>query len=239
MPTNPNQLVVRGGDGALFHAINSPAFTGQLVHLIPSGRGNALARHLNLFGREQLEPVEIDTMEVHATFAGGREQTFRCASSVGLGYPSDVTRIAERLRPLRRLSYAGAGLFCNPRRSGYEVCWNGVPPVKQHLTGVLVNNTRYVGGFEALPDSSLQDGLADVLALGAGYISQLAHNLSAITKTRLWMPATHLQTSSAVLRTQTPCELMLDGELTSGVIEVRVNVRPRGLRILARQGARL
>jgi diacylglycerol kinase family enzyme len=230
MPAHEEILHIAGGDGALFHAINAPDYRGQAVALSPRGRGNALARDL----RRLAEPdgfTAIDLIETRITPARGGEFVRLCASSVAFGYPSQVTLKAERLRFLRRLSYAAAGLLTVPCPIGVEIGYDGARPAARQLRGILVNNTRHVGGFTAIREALVDDGLADVLELDAGYLSQTLHNLSEVTGLGLWRPARHVQFRTAEIRTAEPSLLMLDGELVEDVVVVSLAVRPISLRI--------
>jgi diacylglycerol kinase family enzyme len=230
MPANDEILHLSGGDGALFHAINAAGYRGQAVVLSPRGRGNALARDL----RRHAKPGEfaaIDLIEARIQPASGDQFIRLCASSVAFGYPSQVTVKSNRLRVLRRLSYAAAGLLSVPQPIGMEISYDGARPEPRRLRGILVNNTRHVGGFAAIREARVDDGLADVLELDAGYLSQTLHNLSEVTGLGLWRPARHVQFRTAEIRVAEPSLLMLDGELVEAVLAVSLTVRPQLLRI--------
>jgi diacylglycerol kinase family enzyme len=230
MPAHEDILHIAGGDGALFHAINAPDYHGQAVVLSPRGRGNALARDLRRRASRD-EFAAIDLIETRITPARGGEFVRLCASSVAFGYPSQVTFKAERLRLLRRLSYAAAGLLTVPCRMELEIGYDGTRPEPRRLRGILVNNTRHVGGFTAIREAQIDDGLADVLELDAGYLSQTLHNLSEVTGLGLWRPARHIQFRTARIRVAEPSLLMLDGELVEAVLAVSLTVRAQLLRI--------
>lgn len=230
MPRKEDILRIRGGDGRLFHAINSTQYGGEAIELTPGGRGNALARDLARRG-DHADFVAIDLIETVIHPAGGAPHVRRCASSVAFGYPSDLTRKADKLRALGRLSYAAAGLFTVPHRTTIEVAYDGAAAERKPLTGILVNNTRHVGGFTAIRDARVDDGLIDALELRAGYVSQTAHNLSEVTALGLWHPARHVQFRNAVIGVDQPSTLMLDGELIEGVTQVEVKVLPGALRV--------
>ncbi len=230
MPGNEEILRISGGDGALFHAINAPDYRGQPIELTPNGRGNALAR--DLARREDAGSfIAIDLIETTIHPATDSPYVRLCASSVAFGYPSEVTRIASRLRLLGRLSYAAAGLLTLPQTIRLEIACDGAPLELTTLKGILINNTRHVGGFTAIREAQVDDGLIDVLELSAGYVSQTAHNLSEVTGVGLWRPARHIQTCEATVRAETPSLLMLDGELVPGVVAVDLKVLPGALRI--------
>ncbi len=230
MPENGEILRISGGDGALFHAINAPEYRLQPIELTPSGRGNALARDLARRA-DGSTFIPIDLIETTIRPASGDSYIRRCASSVAFGNPSEVTRIAERLRVLGRLSYAAAGLLTLPKAIRLEIAYDGAPLELKTLKGVHINNTRHAGGFTAIREAQLDDGLIDVLELNAGYLSQTAHNFSEVTGLGLWRPARHVQIRQATIRAEAPSMLMLDGELVSGIVAVELKVLPGALRI--------
>lgn len=230
MPMDDQILRIVGGDGRLFQAINSRDHRGQSILLKPGGRGNALGRDLAR-RKDRGSFVAIDLIEAAIHPAKGAPIIRRCASSAAFGYPSDLTRKAEKLRPLGRLSYAAAGLVTVPRMRMIEIAYDGAPPERKTLMGILVNNTRHVGGFTAIREAQIDDGLVDVLELNAGYMSQTAHNLSEVAGLGLWRPARHVQFRRASIRVETPSLLMLDGELMDGILAVDLVVLPGALRI--------
>jgi len=229
--SNPAKLLrIRGGDGRLFHTINAPDYRGEAIELTPSGRGNALARDLAR-RPDRGEFVLIDLIETVIHPAVGAPYARRCASSVAFGYPADLTRKAEKLRWLGRLSYAAAGLATFPRGSMIEVAYDGAAAERKRLTGILVNNTRHAGGFTAIREAQTGDGLIDVLELSAGYVSQTVHNLSEVTGLGAWRPARHAQFRKASIGVERPSLLMLDGELIERVTFVELVALPSALKI--------
>ncbi len=218
--------VLAGGDGTLFHLLCRLARPWPPLILVPNGRGNALARDIG-FGRE----ARVDALQVRALRPSGEPLECFSLSSVGLGYPAAVTRRAARFRFLRRLSYAAAAVFTMPAPHEYEIALDGETPRRVPLRGVLVNNTRYTGGFEALPRASSSDGLAECLELASGYFRQMAHNLSVISGLHCYAPARVRQIRSARIAPLQPMELMVDGELLGPVSAVEVDVLPAALRV--------
>lgn len=215
-----------GGDGTLFHLLCRLEPPWPPVVLVPAGRGNALARDVGP-GREAF----VDAIRVRAARADGGALECFSLSSVGLGYPAEITRRSFPLRFLRRLSYAGAALFTLPRWSEYEIALDGAPARRARLRGVLVTNTRFTGGFEALPRASSSDGVAECLELAAGYFSQMAHNLSVISGLHWYEPVRARPVRHARIVPVKPMELMIDGELLGKVGLVEIEVVPGALRV--------
>lgn len=224
-------LTVTGGDGALYHALQHLAPPFPEITLIPKGRGNALARDL----RAMPAVAAIDVLEVEIQPAHGASYRRWCTSSVSFGYATEVTRRAERFRPLRRLSYAAASTLSRPRWQDFWVRFGTEPAQIRRLTGVLVNNTRHVGGFVGFPQASCADGMADVMETRSGYPAQMLHNIFSMLKLHVWCPARFTQVRAAEIRAPHPQQLMLDGELVDGIIAVKITVHPGLLRCRAPQ----
>jgi diacylglycerol kinase family enzyme len=97
------------------------------------------------------------------------------------------------------------------------------------LTGVLINNTRHVGGFVAFPRASCHDGRVEAMELSSGYLAQMAHHLSAMSRADLYTPARITPITQAAIRPPHPQELMLDGELFPEVAAISMRVRPAAI----------
>lgn len=218
-------LVVSGGDGAIFHLLQTLRPPYPTLAVVPGGRGNALARDLRACGGTVL----IDLMEVTVEPADGDPYTRLCASSVSFGYPADVTRASLTFQRLRRFSYAAASCVTMPRSQALQIQYDAKMFETKTLTGVLINNTRHVGGFVALPDACCHDGHVESMELRSGYLAQMAHNLSAMFRADIFMPARVTPITQAVIRPSHPQELMLDGELIPAVTSIQMRVRPAAL----------
>jgi diacylglycerol kinase family enzyme len=219
-------LIVSGGDGTLFHLLQHlrPPFPD--IAIVPAGRGNALARDL----LSAPEPVAVDVLEAAVTPAAQIPFTAWCLSSVAFGYPVTVTRRSLALRRLHRLSYAAASVITRPRRQTFSLSLNGEPALTRSLTGILVNNTRHIGGFVAIPSASCSDGFADCMELSSLYLSQMAHHLSAISRADCYAPARVTRIQAAVITPPQPQELMLDGELIPAIARIDPRLSPAAIR---------
>jgi diacylglycerol kinase family enzyme len=68
------------------------------------------------------------------------------------------------------------------------------------------------------------------MELTAGYLSQLAHHLSAMSRADCWMPARVTRIQSASITPEQPRELMLDGELIPGIAHIELRLIPAAIR---------
>lgn len=162
--------VAFGGDGLIGAVASALRGTDGVLGVLPGGRGNDFARGLGI----PLEPR--DACDVLATGvvraldmgeAGGR--TFIGIASCG--FDSDANRIANETRFVRgNLVYAYGALRAllgwRPATFTIELDGGG----SRTATGYTVaaaNSKAYGGGMWLAPDASLEDGLLDVVIVGA------------------------------------------------------------------------
>jgi diacylglycerol kinase family enzyme len=222
-------IAVIGGDGTILEVLAGMMRTDQPIAVIPAGRGNCLALDLGvdrvpaaLAAMTSGVPVMLDLLEVEADFAASRSRTFRAASTVAIGYVSGIVRNAERFSRLGHYAYTPAAVLTRPRRIVAAVRYGTDAVQRRELTGIVINNTRYLANFLAFPRASLSDGLIDVLELHAGWARQCLHNLSILMRWEFYDPGRRSQTSRLHLRLETPDRLMVDGELFDAVTELKV-----------------
>lgn len=221
-------ILVVGGDGTLLEVLNGLDLRRQTVAVIATGRGNSLARDLELYPPERGfaaltagRPLAIDLMEVRFQDADGRLRRILSASTVSAGYPASVARSARNgLRRFGKYSYAAAAALLRPTAIGITIA-DG--PARR-LTGFVANNTRHMANFVALPEASCCDGVFEILELRAGYLGQTAHNLSALSGLGFYQPVTARQSRAVSVELNPARLLMIDGELYEGITSFDVRM---------------
>jgi diacylglycerol kinase family enzyme len=233
-------VVAVGGDGTLFEILQGMDRREQRLALVPAGRGNSLARDLGLLSGGLLngglltamhweQSHRIDLMEATVTAASGAVSTHLSASTVGLGYPAQVTLMARRLARLGKMSYAVAGMATVPVRFDARVQLDEEPVRAVRLSGFVANNTRHVANFVAFRGGSYSDGVFDVMEMDAGVVKQCLHNVSALSATGVYEPYPRRQASRARLWLDAPQGLMLDGEMFPDSVALDVRILPAAL----------
>jgi diacylglycerol kinase (ATP) len=229
-------VVAVGGDGTLFEILKGIDCRRQRIALVPVGRGNSLARDLGLTHRHKILDVvhwqkarAIDLMQVRATNADGLETTYLSASTVALGYPAAVTLRARGLAAFGKMSYAVAASATRPSYFSASVQYGNAAPREVRLSGFIANNTRHLANFVGFRKASFCDGQFDAMEMNGGVVKQTAHNLSALSGTGLYEPHPVKQTTTAQLQLDAPQNLMMDGEIVSDVVSIRVSILPAAL----------
>jgi diacylglycerol kinase (ATP) len=235
--TSYSGLAVVGGDGTLFEILKGLDRKRQCVAIIPTGRGNSLARDLGLFGKPSSldavdgnSPQHIDLMEVTYKDATGLEVQNSSASTVALGYPVAVAKAAGGFpRRFGPLSYAAATGFVRPASFDIEISREGSRSKKTSLKLFIASNTRHVANFRVFPSASCRDGFIDLLELDANFLGQSIHNVSGLLGSTLFRRNHLSRTKIVELRLQQPQELMIDGEIIPEIISVRIRILPMAL----------
>jgi diacylglycerol kinase family enzyme len=229
-------VVAVGGDGTLFEILQGIDRRQQRIALVPSGRGNSLARDLGLLQARSISRIahwdqahSIDLMEVRVTAQNGSETTCFSASTVALGYPATVAVHARHLSRLGKMSYAVASAILVPQPFAARVQYGTASPADVSLTGFVANNTRHVANFLVFPNASFCDGYFEVMEMRSGYLKQTLHNISAFSRTCFYEPCYVTRVLSAQLTLHSPQTLLIDGEILSNVIALNIRILPRAL----------
>jgi diacylglycerol kinase (ATP) len=170
------RLLVVGGDGTMHHAAQGLAGTSTALAAIPTGTGNDLARALEVpRGLEAAvryglsAPVRrIDLIRAGDTV---------CVGYAGMGFDSEVTRVANRIKRLRGpWIYPWAALrtlagFSPPfARISWDARDGGAAGASFEGQIMLVdaaNLPTYGGGMRIAPSARIDDGLLDLVIVKA------------------------------------------------------------------------
>jgi diacylglycerol kinase family enzyme len=126
--------------------------------------------------------------------------------------------------------FSSQGLALAPSTtSHYHLQFDNKRSCEHNLTGLLISNTRNSANFETFPDASINDGLFNVMELDANATGQIAHNISVLTRRHFYKPLSAGTSASIFVRPSVPHDLLIDGELFSGVTELTVTILPRRL----------
>lgn len=163
----PEGIVVIGGDGTIFDAVNGMAGSGTPLLFVSCGTGNDFVRSLNL-PRDPIEALELQLDAPERRIDVGKMNELRFMNVSGTGFDVDVLRHAERYKQkyngllpyLRGLADA----LKSYRPMTAMISFDGGPEERASFAILSVGNGRYIGGgMKAVPDADPGDGLFDVV----------------------------------------------------------------------------
>jgi diacylglycerol kinase family enzyme len=226
-------ILVAGGDGTLFEVLQACDRGRQKIVLLPSGRGNSLAKDLGVIG--DCDPADcirdgvdraIDLLDVTTAHGDGTSWSGVSASNLAIGYPAAVAHHASDWRRFRVGSYAIAAMTAPLTRMRVRLNCDAGESESLHLTGLVISNSRYVGPFLGFPASDLCDGICHTVEMRVGRLRQTLHNLSSLSGLGFYEPLTRRDIRSIDVTLEEPALLKIDGELRENVREIHGRVRP-------------
>ncbi|HEX7186139.1 MAG TPA: diacylglycerol kinase family protein [Thermoanaerobaculia bacterium] len=159
------RLLVAGGDGSMHHAIQGLAGTSCALGVIPMGSGNDLAAVLGA-PREPEAAVQaalagpirrMDLIRMGETFS---------ASYIGIGFDSEVTRVANGVKRLRGpliYPYAVFRTLAGFRPPFLKIVHDEGTFEGRVMFVTLANIDRFGGGMRIAPMASFDDGVLDLV----------------------------------------------------------------------------
>jgi YegS/Rv2252/BmrU family lipid kinase len=160
-------VVALGGDG-LVSALADAAREGGLLGILPGGRGNDLARSLDI--SQEIRPACRVLVEgAERTLDLGEANGRMFVSIASTGFDSVANRIANEARLVKgNLVYAYAALraLAGWRRAAFEVRLDGHLHRLDGYTIAIANSSYYGGGMRVAPDADPADGQFDVVFIG-------------------------------------------------------------------------
>ena len=208
---------------------------GSVLGILPGGRGNDTARMLGI-------PPAIEA--ACAVIAGGIERDLDIGDVEGrsfigiasLGFDSDANRIANAAPSrLGRLVYVYGALraLAAWKPAAFELRLDGEPISAAGYSVAACNSGCYGGGMRLAPDASLDDGLLDVVLIGAqskrGFLASLPR---AFTGAHVRHPAVRvLRGRELHVAADRPFTVYADGDPIAET-PVTIRVVPHALRVL-------
>jgi diacylglycerol kinase (ATP) len=233
-------VVVIGGDGTIAGVLAGLDLSRQRLAVMPAGHGNCLARDLGAASLRAAVRVlrngtvrTIDLLRVRAVRADGSQHTLWAASTLAIGYLTDVVSLGrDRLAALGSHAYTVGSLFVLPQRNATRVSSDGATVHAHTSTGVVINNTAHLGYFRAFQAARMDDGHLDVMVLDCGWLRQICHNVALLSGSPAFAPRLMLQANNVTIELGHPQVLMVDGELISDVVRVETTCVPAALECL-------
>ncbi len=236
-------VVAARGDRPVLEVVNGhlapPAGERPPLAVLPVGTGNSFCRDLELGPRPVAEAVRriaagrsrrVDVGRF--CWAGG--DTF-FVNILGLGFVSDVSVTAHRLKWLGSLSYSVAVVLETIRLAAAPLTLE-VDGVRHDREGVFleVANTRYTGGsYLMAPAARFDDGLLDVvLATTMGRVRLLSAFPKIFSGAHVTLPEVETWQAKEIVVTTPESKLLApDGEIL-GTTPVAITCLPGALAVL-------
>ncbi len=239
------RVVTLGGDGlagAVADALRH--VPGAVLGILPGGRGNDLARVLE---------IPLDPVAACAVVARGETRPMDLGevdgtAFVGIasaGFDSEANRIAnEAPSRLGNLVYAYGALRAlaswRPAHFEIELHPSGERVEFTGYTVAAANSRDYGGGMQIAPAASLDDGQLDIVLIEAVSRARFLANLPKVFRgTHVELPQVRvLRAAEVTISAERPFTLYADGDPIAE-LPARIRALPRALRVLVPQGSPL
>lgn len=228
-------VVAVGGDGLVRDVAGGVVASGGTMAIIPAGRGNDLARRLELpTGVDALaqllltgSPKALDVIDLAGTVVPG---------NVYAGIDSVANRIINQNRRVPGLllyRLAPIRAIATWRAATYTLTTDGrTRTVKAH-TVIIANSGAYGHGLQIVPPARMDDGLLHVMVVGDGpRRSVVAFMRQAEHGRHVDRPEVEITTGREVtLEADRPLPLCADGD-EIGRLPATVRIRPAVLQLI-------
>ncbi|WP_049574109.1 diacylglycerol/lipid kinase family protein [Nonomuraea sp. SBT364] len=240
----PDALVAFGGDGLVHLAVQAVAGTDVPLGIIPAGTGNDIAAALGLPVKDpiaaartvlRMRPRQVDAAAVRIGQGGGGEELF--AGVLCCGFDSRVNERANALTwppGMARYLVATARELRSFTPIPFRVTIDGGAPIEREAMMVAVANTcSYGAGMRICPDARPDDGLLDVVVVGAVGKGEFLRVFPRVYRgSHVTHPAVSVHRARSVTLEADGVVAYADGERI-GPAPVTCEVRPGALRVLA------
>ena len=239
-------LLCAGGDGSNRIVVDALLETSNgnplpVLGFIPAGRGNSFLRDLRITSLDEALTAVAEgrsrPIDVARFTSGGRRSHF--INCLGLGFISDVGRLAFRLRALGNASYAIGvlleTLFLRRHRLSLEI--DGVKS-EEDLLFIEISNSRMTGGSMLIaPGAQIDDGRLDLVLVGRmGRIGLLRTFPKIYSGNHGTHPAVRfIQAKQIRINAARPEQLLPDGDL-EGTTPVEIEILPGRIRAFCMEG---
>jgi diacylglycerol kinase (ATP) len=231
-------LVVAGGDGTTNEAARATVGTATALALLPVGSGNGLARTLGipLQPERALRALEAGvTRSMDVGHANGR--LFLNIAGAGFDAAVGLAFHDRGAQGGRRgvLTYVALSIktFFSHEASPFILDCEGARMEGRAFLVAMANGRQYGGGAVVAPRARLDDGLLDFFVIDEAppWEILLAAPRAFLGTIEGFRRYRHVQSRSALLSFEGPVEYHCDGEPEGRQDSLRIEVRPRALRV--------
>ena len=246
----PIRFYAVGGDGTVCDVLNGMAEYGNAeLAVIPVGSGNDFVR--NFSHKEHFFNIE-DQVNGQTEYVDIiRYNDSYCINMLNIGTDCDINIQATKYRAQKKfkgaMSYVAGALKVLPKNRSYDLEYSDADGVmhREETLLVAIGNGKFCGGgFKALPEAKLTDGLMDVGILrpmdGPTLARMLVkyHQGTHLRDKRAGELITYMQLPEFTIIPHTETKVTVDGE-TEDLKETHFKVIPRALKFVVPRGSKL
>ncbi|WP_182880671.1 diacylglycerol/lipid kinase family protein [Microbispora sp. H10949] len=167
----PAALVAFGGDGLVHLAVQAVAGTSVPLGILPAGTGNDIAAALGVPRRDLLAAADVVARGASRAVDAGRTGTGEWFAGVlACGFDSRVNERANVMTwppGMARYLVALARELRSFTPIPFRITLDGEAVEREAMLVAVANTRSYGAGMRVCPDARPDDGLLDVLVLGA------------------------------------------------------------------------
>ena len=229
-------IVAWGGDGTMNEIASAIAFTDTVLALVPSGSGNGLARELRIpFDASAALALAFNGRERRIDAGEIDERLFFNVAGVGLD-----ARVAHRFAVggLEKRGFSRYMAITMRELAAYQpdrlAISTGASTVETtSLLVAIANGREYGNGAVIAPHARLDDGLLDLVVVGARSLVRACVELPFVFMGAIdRLGGVRIQqTDSIKIASQYPLVYHVDGEPIAGTLMISAKARPQALRV--------
>jgi YegS/Rv2252/BmrU family lipid kinase len=229
-------VIAWGGDGTINEVASGLVFRDVSFGVVPSGSGNGLARELKI-------PCNVE--QAFATAFAASERVIDAGeiegrlffNIAGVGLDARVahefasTGLARR--GFARYIEIAIQQLLSFRAGDYRIVADGASTETRALIIAVANGRQYGNGAIVAPDARIDDGKLDVIVIGQRSALRALTQMPMLFSGRIGrVPGiTMIPAHEVVISSSQPMIYHADGEPCVGGTSVRIQIRPRALRV--------
>jgi YegS/Rv2252/BmrU family lipid kinase len=227
-------VIAWGGDGTINEVASALAGTGTALGIVPAGSGDGFATALGV-PRDSRDALRAALSGAERPLDVGQINGRPFFNLAGIGFDARVARRFNLLTKRGGLPYLLIGLHegLTYRGQQYRVHLDDQPHDLRAFLIVFANGQQYGNGAVIAPGARFDDGLLDALMVDArAFIPQLLRARRLFMGRDKPVPGVVRQpVRRAIVESDAPIEIHLDGECFDGGKRVEVGVMPGALRL--------
>ncbi|MEW9529576.1 diacylglycerol kinase family protein [Microbispora sp. NPDC049125] len=232
---SPGALVAFGGDGLVHIAVQAVAGTAVPLGIVPAGTGNDIAGALGLPRRDPLAAADVVAAGAHRVVDAATVADEWFAGVVACGFDSRVNERANAMTSppgMARYLVALAQELRSFRPIAFRITLDGGVIEREAMLVAVANTSSYGAGMRICPGARPDDGLLDVLILGAMSTGEFLRTFPRVYRgSHVGHPSVTVRRAASVTVEAADVVAYADGERV-GPAPVTCTVAPGALRVL-------